>query len=465
MSYRGGGNYYNGHQQQRGGLFKSNAHKNNRYTSKNPVKYNSGSSGHHQSQYQSSRNNYQNQYKNNQYQNNQYQNANYQQKSNLLYPNKYNSSAYHQDKKYDPFQIWMGDLDPTWDEATVTKIWVSVGESPTGVKILKDKSGAKPPYCFVSFSDQNQITSAIQKNGQQMPGYKKHFKLNWASGSGNNQGGNTNARFHNDSSHGSHFDRIPTNKADNTSCFIGDLPVDATETLIFERFNDQYPNQVRQVKIMYDPVTRASKGYGFVKFNSQEIAKKALEMNGVIIGSNPIKVDLPAHSTAATTQPIKTDPHIQLAQSQPTLTQFTDSNNTTLLIRNLNQKLTKKELEMTFLPFGDLVYCRLSQNRETAYIKFYLRTSAENAITSLHGATINMCHLKVTWGKDDQESSSYKKCVPSPLVYGEFSPYHVNLSETKLDTQVIDSSELLPVSNELYVKTKVYRDTVLEESY
>lgn len=495
MSYREGGNYrpHNNYLPQRNGTIKPNFQKNNRYAPKNPLNYHNSSN-----QYQSQNNQYQNNYHNQGYQNkpgyssngprynresnypnnSNYQNQNYQAKpaySANQYNNNHNNINYNnipvQDKKYDAFQLWMGDLDPSWDEQAIMSIWTAVGESPTNIKIMRDKSGIKLPYSFISFKDEDLIKSAIQKNGQQIPGWKRNFKLNWASGGAapsatpiNNFTQNT---FPAKNGYNlNQFEKIQSNKADSTSCFIGDLPLDATETSIFERFNQKYPNQVRQVRIMTDPATRTSRGFGFVKFNSQEIAKQAaLEMNGVTIGSKLIKVSPSTITNIATPTTINLETKTTIAQRQPTLNQFTDANNTNLIIRNLNQKFTQEELQLHFLAFGDLIYCKLSNDRSCGYIKYYLRSSAELALLNLHGMSINNCNLKITWGKEDPDSNVYKKAIPAPVLYGQFKPFHVNLSTADLDNQIIEPSESLPIANELYISSKLNRDSILEEIY
>lgn len=503
MSYREGGNYRpnSNYQPHRSGTVNSSFQKNNRYGSRNQVNFNNYSNqyqshnGQYQSNYQNQgyqtqqnfqntapRNNYDNKYQNNS--SNQYQNQNYQSRGNN-YPTKaysgsnnsstgYNNGS-QQDKKYDPFQLWMGDLDLTWDEQVLMNIWTSVGEAPSNIKIMRDKAGIKLPYGFISFKDQDLINSAFQKNGQQIPGWKKYFKLNWASGGpsgGTNQNHNNYTNFTQSTFPAKNgfnlnqFEKIQSSKADNTSCFIGDLPLDVTEPFIFEKFNKKYPNQVRQVRIMTDPVTRTSRGFGFVKFNSQEIAKQAaLEMNGIIIGSKPIKVSPSTNTNSTTTSTLKLEVKTHIAQSQPPLNQFTDANNTNLIIKNLNQKFTPEELKLHFLAYGDIIYCKLSNDRTCGYIKYYLRSAAELALLNLHGMSINNCNLKITWGKEPYQSNIHKKSTPSPTLYGQFKPFHVDLSSSDTYDQLIEPSESLPIANQLYISSKLNRDKILDQFY
>ncbi len=50
-----------------------------------------------------------------------------------------------------------------------------------------------------------------------------------------------------------------------------------------------------QAKIIVDPVTRYSKGYGFIKFSNAEEAQRAIqEMNGKMLLTKPMKLNYAA---------------------------------------------------------------------------------------------------------------------------------------------------------------------------
>jgi len=72
--------------------------------------------------------------------------------------------------------------------------------------------------------------------------------------------------------------------------YVGDLPLNLTDHKLLQFFKQKYPSAFMS-KIITDPATKASKGYGFVKFSSLDEANKALvEMNGQTIGDKAIKV-------------------------------------------------------------------------------------------------------------------------------------------------------------------------------
>lgn len=308
-------------------------------------------------------------------------------------------------------QLWMGDLDPRWSENDIMGIWTEVGDTPLSVKIIRDKQG-KPQYSFVTFPNQQAVDAALQKNRAPVPGSQRFFKLNYASG-------------------GTHTDsRAPVNRVRNTpeatrghsdySLFVGDLATEVTEPELYARFNQEYPGEVKQVKIMMDVNTGASKGFGFVRFLSVEAQQKALKtMNGAVIGQRAIRLgianggSLEPSTTAAkkTNESLLTTVHI--AQKQPTLTPFTDPNNTTISVKGLISSITRDELVAHFLPFGHLVYCKVDYINHIAYVKYLLRASAEKALLYMHGLVVNGSRLVLRWGRDKPSTEGNLRFAPA----------------------------------------------------
>ena len=175
----------------------------------------------------------------------------------------------------------MGDLDPRWNEQAIADIWSQIGESPVSIKIMKDGREPGGGYCFVSFANANAVQTALTYNGSPIPNSSKHFKLNIAS-----RGKNTATDIQRNSK-----------PANDFSIFVGDLAMDVSEPILYEAFNSLFPDQVKQVKIMMDNSTRASKGFGFVRFFDANTQAKALtEANGMVVGSRAIRVGMAAGS-------------------------------------------------------------------------------------------------------------------------------------------------------------------------
>jgi RNA recognition motif-containing protein len=68
------------------------------------------------------------------------------------------------------------------------------------------------------------------------------------------------------------------------------LDVNVSEAKIYEFFKSKY-SSVYAAKIITDTTTKASKGYGFVKFTNQDEAQRAIaETNGYNFQGKPMKV-------------------------------------------------------------------------------------------------------------------------------------------------------------------------------
>jgi RNA recognition motif-containing protein len=64
--------------------------------------------------------------------------------------------------------------------------------------------------------------------------------------------------------------------------------------MLMAAFSKRYPT-VLQAKIIVDPVTRYSKGYGFIKFGTAEDAARAIaEMNGKYLLTKAMKLNYAA---------------------------------------------------------------------------------------------------------------------------------------------------------------------------
>jgi RNA recognition motif-containing protein len=145
----------------------------------------------------------------------------------------------------------MGELPSGMNEQDIIQIWSLLGYS-VNVKLIREKSTQKALYCFVEFDSPQLAEQALQYNQSQVTFDENEFvlKLGWA-----------------------------TNQAEY-SLFVGDIPQMNDQQLmeIFKYYN------CTNAKVVIDPQTQHTKGYGFVRFSSEADQQKALkEMNGVIV--------------------------------------------------------------------------------------------------------------------------------------------------------------------------------------
>lgn len=306
-------------------------------------------------------------------------------------------------------QLWMGELDPWWDENTIRSIWASLGETVTNVKLIKEKSQMDSSstipnagYCFVDFATFANASKAILKNGLLIPGTNRTLKLNWASGGNNNT--STNA-YHNPMQQ----QQVASNHHD-LSIFVGDLAGDIKEHDLFEYFKSRYPSTVN-VKIMIDPVSMVSKGYGFVKFANQlEMHQALMEMNGLVLNGRPIRVSTASPKTNNNythnhnNNNAMSNSLMQTSQFQPPLSQHSDPNNTTVFVGGLSAGVNEQQLRSYFQSFGDIIYVKVLSNKGCGFVQYVLRGSAENAIQQMQGYPIGNLRIRLSWGRSSLQN-------------------------------------------------------------
>lgn len=184
--------------------------------------------------------------------------------------------------------IWWGDLEPWMDEEYAKQVCSLMGWDPVSIKVPHPAPDAStgqqannPGYCFLTFpspahaaSVLTQISSNVNGAPVPMPNSAKPFVMNWASSVGP-----TSPMY-------SPFSA--TNGAQATgvqqypkeySIFVGDLAPETSNSDLVAVFrnpvlglrNDREPKFIRpflsckSAKIMLDPLTGVSRGYGFVR--------------------------------------------------------------------------------------------------------------------------------------------------------------------------------------------------------
>ncbi|THG23370.1 hypothetical protein TEA_006462 [Camellia sinensis var. sinensis] len=239
------------------------------------------------------------------------------------------------------------------------------------IKVIRNKITSQPEgYGFVEFNSHAAAERVLQTyNGTQMPGTEQTFRLNWASfGIG---------------------ERRPDARPEH-SIFVGDLAPDVTDYLLQETFRTQYPS-VRGAKVVTDPNTGRSKGYGFVKFADEMERNRAMsEMNGVYCSTRQMRI------SAAT--PKKTTGFQQQYAAARALyppPAYTPA----VFIGNLDSNVTEEELRQIFLQFGEIIYVKIPTSRGCGFVQFIARASAEEAIQRMQGTMIGQQAVHLSWGR------------------------------------------------------------------
>ncbi|KAG0006065.1 hypothetical protein BGZ65_009453 [Modicella reniformis] len=317
--------------------------------------------------------------------------------------------------------LWMGELEPWMDENWIRGAWYSAGEH-VAVKMIRDKyTGVSAGYCFVELSSPAAASKAINTlNGVLIPGTNKIFKLNWASGGNMALAGGVGQEY---------------------SLFVGDLSPEVTEFMLVATFQERYLS-CRSAKIMTDPATGMSRGYGFVRFTDESEQLRALhEMQGIYCGSRPIRVSMatPKNKIAAAGISVTTvsnmngsmgmtpagygfTPPLQPTSPQHGLSQFTDPNNTTVFVGGLSGITHEDELRGVFAPYGEITYVKIPPGKGCGFVQFVHRQSAEMAINQLNGYQIGNSRIRLSWGRAQNEPKPLSPHGPSMMGAANFRP-------------------------------------------
>ncbi|KAF1774800.1 Nucleotide-binding alpha-beta plait domain [Phytophthora cactorum] len=216
--------------------------------------------------------------------------------------------------------LWMGDIQMHWDEAFIISLFSSA-EQPV-VKLIRDKvTGYPAGYGFLEFPTQRGAQQVLETfNGQIIPNTMHRFRMNWGAGGR----------------------RIET--SDDHSIFVGDLAPDVTDELLLSA-----------AKVVMDPVTRMSKGFGFVRFGSKEEADQALQtMNGVYCSSRPMRVGFGMGEEEGT-----------------------------------NTRSLSDELRARFGALGEIVSVKVPPGRGCGFVQYTSKEAAEVAISQMNGTVIS----------------------------------------------------------------------------
>ncbi|KAE9986492.1 hypothetical protein EG327_004276 [Venturia inaequalis] len=342
--------------------------------------------------------------------------------------------------------LWMGELEPWIDENFIRSLWFGMGES-VNVKMIRDKftGSSNAGYCFVDFGSSAAAAKALTLNGQPIPNSNRPFKLNWASGGGL-------------------ADRSRDERGPEFSIFVGDLGPEVNEYVLHSLFNGKFPS-CKSAKIMSDPISGLSRGYGFVRFTEEGEQQRALtEMQGVYCGNRPMRISTatPKNKSGAAAggpgpmamhtqqpgmnpmygnmNPMGAPPMGFYGAAQQPMNQFTDPNNTTVFVGGLSGYVTEDELRSFFQGFGEITYVKIPPGKGCGFVQFVQRHAAEMAINQMQGYPIGNSRVRLSWGRSQNNSgpagTPYRPAPPPPVYpnmampaahYGGFQPMKVHI--------------------------------------
>uniref|UniRef100_A0AC34GS43 RRM domain-containing protein n=1 Tax=Panagrolaimus sp. ES5 TaxID=591445 RepID=A0AC34GS43_9BILA len=269
-----------------------------------------------------------------------------------------------------PRTLYVGNLDPAVTEEFICTLFSQIGVV-TKTKVIFDTTS--DPYAFVEFSDHMSAAQALQAmNHRQL--LNREMKVNWATQPGTQQKVDTSKHFH---------------------VFVGDLSPEVDNKTLQDAFVPF--GSISDVKVIRDPATQKSKGYGFVSYPRREEAERAIEqMNGQWLGRRTIRTNW------ATRKPTEGGGSTIQAFSKPTFDEVmsqTVGDNTSVYVGNVPPNVGEDEIRTTFRRFGAVVDIRHFKAQGYSFVKFDTKAAACRAIVEMNGAELAGQNLKCSWGK------------------------------------------------------------------
>ncbi|KAG6877671.1 hypothetical protein C0993_005170 [Termitomyces sp. T159_Od127] len=209
--------------------------------------------------------------------------------------------------------LYWADIEPWMDEEYVKQVCALMGWDPVNINVprpapdpVTGQQANNPGFCFLTFPTTGQAASVLaQINGTgnnlvTMPNSSRPFVLNWASTAQALSPQST--AFTNGAANATNASQQYPKEY---SIFVGDLAPETSNSDLVAVFrnpvlglrNDREPKFIRpflsckSAKIMLDPVTGISRGYGFVRFTDEADQQRALiEMHGLYCLSRPMRI-------------------------------------------------------------------------------------------------------------------------------------------------------------------------------
>eukprot|EP01111_Echinosteliopsis_oligospora_P001245 TRINITY_DN1182_c0_g1_i2.p1 TRINITY_DN1182_c0_g1~~TRINITY_DN1182_c0_g1_i2.p1 ORF type:complete len:563 (-),score=136.65 TRINITY_DN1182_c0_g1_i2:135-1823(-) len=185
----------------------------------------------------------------------------------------------------------------------------------------------------------------------------------------------------------------PDKKGSATNVYIHSLPLDITDEKLHQIFGAY--GDIESARVMVDFNTRASRGYGFVKFKNSDAATKAIAgMNGSEMNGKTLVVK----------------------QANDDANGGTPSNN--VYLKGLPITVTVEQLTEVFSHFGPITECRILTDAATkisrgqALVRFDSVPSASQAVQSYNNAPFpvqgNLKVMTVKFADNEEEKAERK---------------------------------------------------------
>lgn len=198
------------------------------------------------------------------------------------------------------------------------------------------------------------------------------------------------------------------------SLFVHSLPETVTTERLTRHFSNSYP--LKHATVVQDPLTKASKGYGFVTFADSEDAKRARDsLDGSLWEGQKIKIKSAKPRNRSCMDDKKINPsrtHLsQLAtrtKSQHLRGTSAEQKASKLIVRNLPWTIREPgQLASLFQSYGKVKHVTIPKKNAGlssgfGFIMLRGRRNAENALQGMNGREVEGRILAVDWAVDKE---------------------------------------------------------------
>lgn len=280
-----------------------------------------------------------------------------------------------------PRTLYVGNLDPQVSDELIAALFGSLGKV-TNVKIIHEPGN--DPYCFVEFAEHSAASNALLTMNKRLC-LGKELKVNWATSPGaSGPKQDTSKHYH---------------------IFVGDLSPEIETQQLREAFAPF--GEISDCRVVRDPQSLKSKGYGFVSFVKKTDAETAIAtMNGQWLGSRAIRTNWatrkPPTRGSTDIQPTSSSKHLSFDE----VYQQSSPSNCTVYCGGILQGLSDELIQKTFSHFGMIQEIRTFKEKGYAFIKFATKEAAASAIVATHNTEIAGQAVKCSWGKETGDPSN-----------------------------------------------------------
>ncbi|XP_022663913.1 nucleolysin TIAR-like isoform X2 [Varroa destructor] len=192
--------------------------------------------------------------------------------------------------------------------------------------------------------------------------------------------------------------------------FVGDLSSDVETQQLREAFTPF--GEISDCRVVRDPQTQKSKGYGFVSFLRKQDAETAINsMNGQWLGGRVIRTNW---ATRRPTSNANGGQEGSQGSNTPKYTPLTfdevynqaSPTNCTVYCGGLGQGLSEELIQKTFSSYGIIQEIRVFKDKGYAFVRFATKESATHAIVAVHNTEVNGQIVKCSWGKESSDPNN-----------------------------------------------------------